>query len=87
MQQFVYDFTSSQRHLEKSFQLLHFMAIKERLTCIITIETVMRVIHCRKYHLHNCNRDSICIITTKIVTTHTFAAETVTCMHAAESSS
>ena len=27
-------------------------------TCIITIEIVMCIMHCRKYHLHDCNRDS-----------------------------
>ena len=32
-----------------------YMAIKERLACIITTETVMCIMHCRKYHLHNCN--------------------------------
>ena len=45
----------------------------------------MCIIHCRKYHLHICNRDSICIITINIFT-HVFAAETVTCTSVAESS-
>ena len=31
---------------------------KERVTCKITIDTVMYIMHCRKYHLRNCNRDS-----------------------------
>ena len=31
------------------------IAIKERITCIITTETAMCIMHCRKYHLHNCN--------------------------------
>ena len=35
-----------------------YIAIKERLVCIITIETVMCIMHFRKYHLHNCNRNS-----------------------------
>ena len=30
----------------------------ETVTCIITIETVMCIMQCRKYHLHNCNKDS-----------------------------
>ena len=45
----------------------------------------MCIIHCRKYHLHNCNSNSLCTITIKIVT-HIFAAETVTCISAAETS-
>ena len=50
------------------------------------LETVMCIMHCRKYHLHYCNRDSpICIITIKIVI-HIFVAETVTCICAAEHS-
>ena len=61
------------------------MAIKERITCIITIETVMCIMHCRKYHLLVTTETSICIITTKIVT-HIFAAETVTCVCAAKTS-
>ena len=35
-----------------------YIAIKERITCIIAMETVMYIMHCRKYHLHNCNKDS-----------------------------
>ena len=35
-----------------------YVAIKERVTCIITIETVMYIVHCRKYHPHNCKTDS-----------------------------
>ena len=50
----------------------------------LLLETVMCIMHCRKYHLHNCNRDS-CIIIIKIVT-HIFVAETVTCICAAETS-
>ena len=41
--------------------------------------------HCRKYHLHDCNRDSHLIISIKIVT-GIFAAETFTCMSVAETS-
>ena len=39
-------------------QTVTYIAIKEGLTCIITIETVMCIIQRRKYHLHNCNRNS-----------------------------
>ena len=35
-----------------------YIAIKERLACIITIETVMYIMHCRKKHQHNYNRNS-----------------------------
>ena len=38
--------------------LPHLRSYKERVTCIITTETVMCIIHSRKYHLHNCNRES-----------------------------
>ena len=51
----------------KLLETVTYIAIKERLACIITVETVMCIMHCRKYNLHNCNRNSICIITTKIV--------------------
>ena len=52
-------FTKRGCQLEKvNYLKLTYIAIKERLTCIITIETVMCIMHCRKYHLHNCNRDS-----------------------------
>ena len=44
----------------------------------------MCIIHCRKPHLHDSTETPICIITTKIVT-H-LAAETVTCICAAETS-
>ena len=43
------------------------------------------IMHCRKYHLHDCNRDSHLIISIKIVT-GIFAAETFTCMSVAETS-
>ena len=32
--------------------------LTETVTCIITIETVMSMMYCRKYHPHNCKRDS-----------------------------
>ena len=35
-----------------------YIAIKERVPCIITMETVMCIMHSRKYYLHNWNRDS-----------------------------
>ena len=47
-----------ERNMKLLLETVTYIAIKERLTCIITIETVMCIMHCRKYHLHNCNRDS-----------------------------
>ena len=57
-------------------EIFTYTAMKERLSCIITIETVKCIMHCRS---------TICIITIKNVT-HIFAAETVTCICAAETS-
>ena len=69
---------------ERSTKLLletvTYIAIKER---HLHNYTVMCIMYCRKYHMHNYDRDTICIITIKIVT-HIFAAETVTCIYAAE---
>ena len=62
-----------------------YIAIKERITCIITMETLICIMHCRKYHLRNC-KTPIYIITIKIVT-RVFAAETVTCTGAVKTSS
>ena len=73
---------------EKNIKLLletvNYIAITETVTCIITIETVMYIMHWRKYHLHNCNRDSHLPIITITIVTHIFAVETVTCISAAE---
>ena len=60
-----------------------YIATTEAVTCRITIEIVMCVMHCRKYHLHNGNRDSNSIISIKIVI-HIFAAETSNCIIATE---
>ena len=72
-----------ERNMKLLLETVTYIAIKERVTCIITMETVMCIMHCRKYHPHNCNRD--CIIIIKIVI-RIFAAETVTCICAAETS-
>ena len=42
----------------KLLETVTYIAIKERFVCIITIETVMCILHCRKYHLHDCSRNS-----------------------------
>ena len=54
-------------------------------TCIIKTEIVMCLMHCRKYHLHDCNRDSH-VHNFKKTVTHIFAAEIFTCISAAETS-
>ena len=80
------------RNMELLHETVTYIAIKERLTYIITIETVMCIMHCRKYHLHNCTETPICIITIKIVIciyaaetyNCTMATETVTCIIATE---
>ena len=74
-----------ERNMKLLFETVTYIAIKERLTCIITIETVICIMHCRKYHLHYCTETPICIITKKIVT-RVFATETVSCICAAETS-
>ena len=47
---------------ERSMNLLlkavTYMVTMERATCVITIEIVICIRHCRKYHLHDCNRES-----------------------------
>ena len=47
-----------ERNMKLLLETVTYIAIKERVICIIAMETVMRIMHCRKYHLHNCNRDS-----------------------------
>ena len=47
---------------ERSIKLLletaTYLAIKKKVTCTITKETVMCIMHYGKHHLHNCKRDS-----------------------------
>ena len=47
-----------ERNIKLLLETIIYIAITETVTCIITIETVMCKMHCRIYHLHNCNRDS-----------------------------
>ena len=51
----------------------------------LLLETVMCIMHCRKYHLHNCNRDSHLYNYNKNCYPH-ICSETVTCICAAETS-
>ena len=46
-----------ERNLKLLLETVTYIAVKERVTCIITIETVKCIMHCRKYHPHNCYRD------------------------------
>ena len=47
-----------ERNMKLSYKTVTYIAIKERVTSKITIETVMCIMHCKNYHLHNCNIDS-----------------------------
>ena len=68
-----------ERNMKLLLETVTEIAMKVRVTWLITIDTVTCIMHCRKYHLHNCNRDPICIIAIKIVT-HIFATKAVTCI-------
>ena len=83
--QFYEKLSVREKNMKSLLQSVTYLAIKERVICIITIETVMCIMHCRKYHLHNCTVTPICIITIKIVT-HIFVAEIVNCICATETS-
>ena len=74
-----------ERNIKLLVEIVNYIAIIKTVICTIWIETVMCIIHCRKYHLHNCNPDSTCIITIKIFA-HIFAAETFTCTSTTETS-
>ena len=65
----------------KLLKTVTYIVVKERLPCIITIETVTAENTTRII----ATETPICIITTKTVT-HIFAAETVTCICAPETS-
>ena len=72
-----------ERNVKLALETVTYIAATEIVTWIVTIEIIMYMMHCRKYHLHNGNRD--CIISIKIVT-HIFAAKTFICRDAAETS-
>ena len=46
-----------ERNMKLLPETVTYLVIKERVTCIFTIETVMWIMHYRKSHLHNCHRD------------------------------
>ena len=72
-----------ERNIKLLLEAVTYMATTETATCIITIEIVMCIMHCRKYHLNDCNRDSHLHNFKKLVI-HIFAAETFTCIRVAE---
>ena len=47
-----------ERNIKLLLEAVTYMATMETGTCIITIEIVMYIMDCRKYHLYDCNRDS-----------------------------
>ena len=47
-----------ERNIKLLLEAVTWMATLETGTPIIAIEIVMCIMHCRKYHLHDCNRDS-----------------------------
>ena len=73
----------SERNMKLLLETVTYIAIKERVTCIITIETVMCIMHCKNTTCIIATETPICIITVKSAT-HILAAETVTCISAAE---
>ena len=46
-----------ERNIKLLLETVTYIATTETVTCIITIEIVMCIMHCRKYYLHDCNRD------------------------------
>ena len=47
-----------ERNIKLLLETVTYIATTETITCIITIEIVMFIMHCRKFYLHDCNRDS-----------------------------
>ena len=47
-----------ERNINLLLEAVTYMAATETATCIITIEIVISIMHCRKYHLRDCNRGS-----------------------------
>ena len=47
-----------ERNINLLLEAVTYMATTETATCTITIEIVMWIMDCRKYHLHDYNRDS-----------------------------
>ena len=47
-----------ERNIKLLLETVKYIATTETVSSISTIKIVMCIIHCRKYHLHDCNRDS-----------------------------
>ena len=47
-----------ERNIKLLLETVTYIATKETVTCKIAIEIVMCIMHCRKYPLHNGNKDS-----------------------------
>ena len=50
--------SSRERNIKFLLETVTYIAITKTATFITTIETVMCIMHCKKYHLHFCNIDS-----------------------------
>ena len=74
-----------ERNMKLLLETVTYVAIKERATCIITMETVICIMPCRKYNLHNCKRDSRLLNYNKSYHPH-ICCRNVTCICAAETS-
>ena len=46
-----------EKNIKLLLQAVTYIATTVTITCITTIEIVMCIVHCRKYYLHDCNRD------------------------------
>ena len=47
-----------ERNIKLLLETVTYIATTETVTCIIAIEIVMGIMHCRKHYLRDCNRDS-----------------------------
>ena len=45
-----------ERNIKLLLETVTYIATTETVTCIITIEIVMWIMHCRKCYLHDCKR-------------------------------
>ena len=48
----------TERNIKLLLETVTYIATTETVACIITVEMVVCIMRCRKYHLHDCNRDS-----------------------------
>ena len=74
-----------ERNIKWLLEAVIYIATTETGTCIITIEIVMCIMHCKNTSCMIATETPTCIISIKIVT-HIFAAERFTCISVAETS-